>query len=72
MNPMAALLEGVEEAVAVVPEGAVPEAEVEPERLASSRKAAKLLGPDSTALIANTMPWAQCPVWPQYPQIGAV
>jgi hypothetical protein len=68
-----AALEGVEEAVALVPEGAVPEAEAEePERLASSRKAAKLFGPDSTALIANTMPCAQCPVWPQYPQIGAV
>jgi len=30
-------------------------------RFARSRKAAKLFGPDSTALIANTMP---CPQWP--------
>lgn len=57
VNPMAAL-EAVEVALAVAPVGAVPEAEleVEPERLARSRKAAKLFGPDSTALIANTMP----------------
>jgi len=39
---------------------------------ASFRKASKLFGPDSTALIENTMPAAQCPVCPQYPQIGAV
>ena len=31
----------------------VPEAEVEPKRLASSRKAAKLIGPDSTALFCK-------------------
>lgn len=35
-------------------------------------KASKLFGPDSTALIEKTMPAAQCPVWPQYPQTGAV
>jgi len=34
----------------MVLEGAVPEAEVEPKRLASSRKAAKLIEPDSTSL----------------------
>lgn len=39
---------------------------------ASSWKFSKLFGPDSTALIENTMPAAQWPVWPQYPQIGAV
>lgn len=41
-------------------------------RLASSTKAAKLLGPDSTALMENTIPAPQWLVWPQYPQIGAV
>lgn len=61
-----------------VPEGDVaeePPAGAEEEgavRLASCWKAAKLLGPDSTALIANTMPELQWLVCPQYPQIGAV
>ena len=32
---------------------------------ASNWKFSKLLGPDSTALIENTMPSAQWPVWPQ-------
>lgn len=41
-------------------------------RLASSTKAANLLGPDSTALMENTIPAPQWLVWPQYPQIGAV
>jgi hypothetical protein len=49
---------------AAVEEGAV--------RLASCWNASKLLGPDSTALIANTIPEAQWLVCPQYPQIGAV
>jgi hypothetical protein len=52
---------GVAGAVGVVPEPAdVLELEVvELERFASSRKVAKLFGPDSTALIANTIPAAQ-------------
>lgn len=33
-----------------------------PDSLARARKFSKLLGPDSTALIAKTIPAAQCPV----------
>lgn len=43
--------------------------------LARAWNASKLLGPDSTALMAKTIPSVQCtggPCWPQYPQIGAV
>lgn len=55
-----------------VPEGDDADAVVPLSWIALDWKAAKLLGPDSTAFTLKTIPVPQWPAWRQYAQIGWV